>query len=67
MSNAHSTAAALLRRLHAKIADRELSDRDDAWFCQLSLLGEDVLNNVSLYQLQERVATLARLANPPRD
>lgn len=65
--SAHSTAAALLRRLHAKVSDRDLSDRDDAWFCQLALLGEDVLSNVSLYQLQERVATLARLASPPRD
>ena len=61
---APNTAAAYLRRLHAKIADRPLSDRDDAWFSQLALLGEDVLDNVSLFQIQERVATLARLAAP---
>ena len=56
-----SSAAALYRRLHAKVVDRELSDREDAWHCQLALLGEDALGDVSLFALQERLASLVRL------
>lgn len=57
-----NNAAAYARRLHAKLVDRPLSDRDDAWFAQLFLLGEDVLGGLTLFQAQERLSTLTRLA-----
>ena len=61
MSNPNN-AAAYVRRLHAKLCDRSLSDRDDAWFIQWALLGEDVLGGLTLYQAQERLGSLVRLA-----
>ena len=61
--SAPNNAAAYMRRLHAKLCDRPLSDRDDAWFTQLALLGEDVLGGLILFQAQERLASLVRLTN----
>ena len=62
-----NTAAAYFRRLHAKLVEYPLSDRDDAWFSQLAMLGEDVLGGLTLFQAQERLTMLVRLANPAND